>query len=271
MMKRRQNAAKLRIENLENRNLMAGDVAVQVTDGALFVTGDQESNGVELVSTGVEGQYIVTGLDAGDNATTVNGETAPLVVDGVTRSIHVRLGDGDDTLQAPNLSVDGPMRVRMGQGDDAVHIGDVEADEAVVEITRGLSISLGDGDDRVGIANVNARGIRVSGGAGNDEILARNTKNRIVRVAGQSGDDDIRVNNVHARHIGIRSGLGDDSVRVVDSKTQRLFAHLGLGDDNIAINGTDARRIRIVGNEGVNTLETDLALADLSASGFGKA
>ena len=271
MMKRRKNAAKLRMENLEDRNLMAGDVAVQVTGGSLVLTGDQESNGVELVSTGVEGQYIVTGLDAGGDATTVNGESTALVVDGVTRSVHVRLGDGDDTLQAPNLNVDGPMRVRMGRGNDAVHIGDVEADEAVVEITRGLNVSLGDGDDRAGIANAKVRGMRVSGGAGDDEIRIRNTKNRIVRVAGRAGEDDIRLNNVHARHIGIHSGANDDSVRVVDSKTQRLFAHLGLGDDNIAINGTEARRLRIVGSEGANAIETDLALEELEASGFGEA
>ena len=170
-MQRKAKKANLRLENLENRNLLAGDVTVQLIDGTLFVAGDQDANGVELTSTSIDGQVVVSGLDVGGAPTTINGESTPLVIEGVERSVRISLRDGDDVLRVPNLDIDGALLVRTGTGDDSVRIGDAEADAAVVDIARGAYVNLGPGDDRLGISHTHANWMRINAGAGNDTVV----------------------------------------------------------------------------------------------------
>lgn len=265
---KRSNSANLRLENLENRNLMAGDVTVNVLGGNLVIVGDDAANGIELTSTAEAGQLIVSGLDAADEATTINGEDAPLVVDGVNRGVIIRMGQGDDLLRFPQLNVRGTVNVRMGAGDDVVRIGDVEADAAVVEIGRALNVSLGTGNDRATVANTRARWIRASGGAGDDTIRTRDSASRSLSLNGGTGDDELRVNGARTRHLRLRGGGGDDHVGIVDSNARSITAVLGTGDDQLGIQDTEAARIRAHGAAGTDSLVTDLALEDLQLRGF---
>lgn len=268
-MKRKPNNANLRMESLEKRNLMAGDVTVNVLDGNLLISGDQKANGIELTSTAVEGQFIVTGIDAGGSPTSVNGDSTPLVVEGVDRNVLVRMGNGDDRLVAPNLDIEGRMLVRMGAGDDHVRIGAAEADEAVVDIDKGLYLHLGTGDDQAAISNVRTRRMRIGGGAGNDRVGVHHAVvEHTMHLSGRAGDDEIRVDGVHARRLAIHGGSGEDSANVTHALARSFTVNMSVGDDQIVVHNSAFQRAALFGARGDDSLATDLALEDIYVRGF---
>ena len=261
-------AATLRMEHLEDKNLMAGDVAVNVIGNSLMVRGDVEANGVQIVSAAEDGQFIVRGMDAGGAATTINGGDEPLVVEDVDR-IYIRLGAGDDQLRMPQLSLRGSMRVSMGAGDDVVRIGDGDAEDAAVDVGRTLSISLGGGNDQAGIVRTHAGRLHLTAGAGDDSVRIRDSLvDRSLRVAGRTGDDDIELRNVLSRSIGIHGGRGSDEVSVRDTQTRKLAVGLGAGDDSLLVADSAVRRAAFRGSQGTDSLATDLAMEDYRARGF---
>src|SRR5690349_1891612 len=81
------------VEGLENRALLAGNVAVSVSGGTLFITGDAAGNGVSVQQLD-SGKYFVTGFSVSGGNTTVNGSAAGKIVTGVTNDINVDLNAG---------------------------------------------------------------------------------------------------------------------------------------------------------------------------------
>ena len=80
-----------RIEKLENKTLMAGDVGIAVSAGDLNVTGDASDNEVVIRATEDAGMFAVEGL----NGTTINGRQS-VTVKGVNDDMFVNLGNGDN-------------------------------------------------------------------------------------------------------------------------------------------------------------------------------
>ena len=60
-------------EQLESRELMAGNVVASVQGNMLLLWGDGEANGVTLTYNAGSKKYQVTGKDAGGSPTTING------------------------------------------------------------------------------------------------------------------------------------------------------------------------------------------------------
>src|SRR5437899_5059569 len=106
----------LKVEQLERRAMLAGNVAVSVSGGNLFVTGDNHDNAV-LIQEVDDGDgkasthaYAVTGFDFADamvtgfesGPTTIHGGVdvggGTHVVRGVTANIIIDLKKGNDAL-----------------------------------------------------------------------------------------------------------------------------------------------------------------------------
>ena len=116
---------------LEERTLMAGDVAVSVVNGDLRITGDAAANDVAVVQTMqngvlVTGSYFVTGR----NGTTINGQAAGRTFTGVTRDFNINMGGNDD-------------RVTLGQEND------LYGPNNQVKVPRDLLINVGGGNNSV--------------------------------------------------------------------------------------------------------------------------
>ena len=80
---RRHPARRLGAENLETRNLLAGDVMVEVDDsGNLLIRGDAESNNI-LIEAGEHGQYAIIGRPDENGVDTMVNGVAAVKVDGV--------------------------------------------------------------------------------------------------------------------------------------------------------------------------------------------
>src|SRR3990170_3444629 len=93
-----------RFELLEQRQLLAGDVLVNVVDGILMVRGDALDNKIMIAAGAEAGDFVVTGLDG----TTVHedGQTpgAEVTVTGV-HSAKVGLGAGNDLVAVVGANV----------------------------------------------------------------------------------------------------------------------------------------------------------------------
>jgi len=113
------------LESLEQRDLMAGDVAVTSDfNNTLFINGDEQANFVVVESTGVSDQIRLTGLPTAGGPTTINGQpsiTINLVdFDVVVEQILTDLGGGDDRLFFQDATLQTNLQIDTGTGDDDV-------------------------------------------------------------------------------------------------------------------------------------------------------
>ena len=116
---------RLSLENLENRLAPAGNVLATMVGGNLMIRGDGEANGLHLMFN-ADGTVEVTGVEAGGEATTINGSNEPFVATNLRFVTRVHLGAGDDSLQVESEAIEGDpvanqrLLINVGQGTDTV-------------------------------------------------------------------------------------------------------------------------------------------------------
>jgi hypothetical protein len=121
----------LRVEPLESRLLLDGDVSLAFIGGAVTITGDGGNNEVVLE----QGTGQVT-FSSRDGTTTINGSLDPYVFSGDLSSVRADMGDGEDFVEAFGVQVAGDFVFDGGEGESdgcnliaSVHIGgDVRLD-----------------------------------------------------------------------------------------------------------------------------------------------
>jgi len=141
-----------RIEPLESRRMMAGDVSVLFADGSLDIIGDGADNAIYIYEN-------TTGIVVeGANGTTVNGVAGPLVavppLSKITNDLNIDLNGGDDSLVLFGFSVGDDITVFTDGGHDSVAMTQMQADGEILVVTGGGSDSVaviattaGDEDD----------------------------------------------------------------------------------------------------------------------------
>src|SRR5687767_2123084 len=136
-------SAPFRVDALESRRLLSGDVLAKVIGGKLLLLGDNQDNAVVINDDGLaSGQLRLTA----SGGTTINGSAEPVVLSGITRGIAVRLEDGADgitldgitaggksgvsingsggadTIKILNSAITGRTKIRAGGGDDVIEL-----------------------------------------------------------------------------------------------------------------------------------------------------
>jgi hypothetical protein len=219
-MKKRFGASRsLRYEGLEQREMMAGDVAAYVDQGILKVIGDNLPNAVEVTPGSKAGSFIVNGTTQYTGADTrINGSYKSFQFSGVTQGVQVIMNGGDDHLQVgkppatPTSNIPGPF---------------------------GLGIDMGSGDDVLYVRNVNVKGsCGISGQDGNDKVYVYDSyfaQDLIVDTA--NGNDFVDVNSITAaRYLMVGTGAGNDEVRLYKAGAAWIYSHLGDNDDKLVVN-----------------------------------
>src|SRR5262245_41175627 len=102
-MSRRSATARLSLETLEDRHMMAGNVTVNLSSGDLVVTGDGLGNDIVITQTvlngaPVPGRFRIEGL----NNTRINGQ-AVRIFENVTDDMVINLNGGDDRVRLASL------------------------------------------------------------------------------------------------------------------------------------------------------------------------
>jgi hypothetical protein len=220
-----------RIESLEDRSLLAGTVAAFVSNGDLFIRGDNSANGVAIRQVDI-GAYEVTGFALGGSATLINGSASPQVITGIVGDFNIDLFAGSDILVVSNdLVASMTLATELNGGvpviiPPSLVIPDPSVDAVQTHVPRNMIVKMNGGDDGLGV-NVEVGGGGDGGGWWADLSVG------LDRVA-------IERSTIH-NHLTLLAGAGADNARIVDSsitKAVRMF--MENGNDEFAADGMSA-------------------------------
>ena len=259
MSKTRKSRRHLRMESLEDRILMAGDVLVTAVTTplgpTLDIVGDNLSNDIAIWESG--GLVHVAGLPAGGSPTTINGAPATAAFSAIGYNFHIDMQGGKDRVSMDNVNAQ-DLNVHLGSGRDAIGITNTQvmgstglrggphrdtlhiADSTVF---NNALIAGGRDPDRITLErNVFTGGtLTVKGGPGRDAIFSEyNSYSYLDINSGSEADIVSLYQDEVANLLQIRTGAGDDSVVLdrihVNGPTS---LQTGGGDDGVEVTNSD--------------------------------
>jgi len=290
------------IEALESRIAPAGFIDVIVKNGALImqtVPGDDGVETLRIINGPGTGEYLLD-VSSGTRLR-INGiDLLPdddFVVKGITKSISVSLGAGNDVLSMASTQFGGTLKVDLGDGDNIFSLtrGSAAslayqggADEDLVflagaTIPGSVSVNAGDGENLVDIGGVLFGGdLTVKAGDGPDYLTSVGAiPSRIAgKFSAALGDGDNTISLIArviaGRDVSLTTGNGDDSIRFggnseyvfggnlsINSGTGRDTIHLAAGSLLVTKNLSLASG----GLEGVPVTQRIETFLDLSVGG----
>jgi hypothetical protein len=228
---------RLRIESLENRYLMAGNLTSSLDGGVLTLTGDALDNLSFVNGTGVPGQVIVQPV-----ATTIDGQAAPKTFNGV-ESVVINSLDGNDQFSFQNLAVTN-LTVLLGNGNDFAVTG-TQFGPNSVGVTGTLTVEAGAGNDVIQLfRSFGDYDMVVNAGDGNDFIQTYSNSADTVTVNLGQGFDTL--NTAYLTAFGVwhvDGGTEGDLFSVITSSArEEAFFFSGDGNDNLAFNANEFRK-----------------------------
>lgn len=246
--------APVRLERLERRTLLAGNVTAQLSGMNAIFRGDAADNSVEVVAE--DGNVIVRGLDG----TTINGSAADLIlVNGaIGGNLNAVLGDGNDRFVVNGVSIGRNASVSGGRGNDEiafvgmstigtnVAIAGLDGNDVLSlqnsTVGRHLTLAGHRGDDLLIVSTATIGGnLAVNGGTGNNDIAVDGSRiGRDTRIATGNDHDEVVIRNSElVDDLYISTARGTDVV-VLDSTTvgDKSVIRTGSGTDHVLIDGT---------------------------------
>lgn len=258
---------KLHIEQMEAREMMAGDVAGYVSNNTLYLYeayGQAGRDNSVSISQIAPGTVRVKGGPAADGTISkVNGQ---LYTDfKVTGGLNIAFGGGNDDVTLAGVT---PPSFH----DVNVDLGAPLTTRTTITTTSLVSVTPADRD------RITVNGLRIPGwltintGADNDQVSVLNTsvgqsnlKSGTANTGGINvntglGDDTITFDGLRSNHdINIDAGAGQDKVEVLNGAVvDNFMAQLGDGDDVLTINNLNttiqAGTTRILGGNGTDRI-----------------
>jgi|GEM_PF-437709 len=201
-----------RVEHLETRALLAGNVVASLSGDHLNITGDVSANSIEI--TVLNNQVQLRGLDS----TTINGSTDVFVIaqntDTITGNVNIAMGASNDSVSfSRNVKFGGTLTVLGDDGNDTIN-----STGAIFRSTT--RILGGDGNDTISLQDSTADGILfINGNQGDDLVSLKDmTTNGPLKIKGKDGNDGVSLNNVTSNgSVTIKMGHGDDDVTIRNS------------------------------------------------------
>jgi hypothetical protein len=250
------------LERLEDRQMMAGDIAAYLQSGVLNLAesagyqGGQ--NGVSIVQVAPH-TLMVTGLQTDDGGTsTINGHVSQQF-SGVN-SLNVNLGGGNDLVDigldnhavsltdvsinvdgtkakfnaygfdydkvnVANLTTTGRLNIQTGKDNDVVNIGNLRIGDNDLDA---LTINSGGGSDTLNLNNVQV--------SGNLSILTADSTSKA------TDSDQVNLQTVSAGNgILVKTGSGKDTVTATDvTAIGDMQIDTGAGNDTVKLNSVQA-------------------------------
>lgn len=239
------------IQQLEEKAMMAGDVAVSVSGGDLIIN---EAAGHQGEDQAVEVRQLEDGKMqvSGKNGTMIQ---VPMYIFQNGQIVQTNMRVGSWTYSGVNDDI----RVDLGEGSDRFET----AASTTLEVDS-LSVDMGHGNERdtVSLRNVATRGsVSVTTGAGNDFVSVHNSTvgdGRWEDLTIRTGDG---IDTVNLFQTTVRDNVNIDTadsqtLNEVDRVTMQqvtmddLFADLGAGDDDLNIYYSNMDDANIQGGRG---------------------
>lgn len=230
-MTRSRTPRRLSLQNLESRNLMAGNVVVNFSSQDLTITGDSQSNELRIYeSTTVANRLVIEGL----NGTTINGQTHYVLQVSQLDDVKIDLNDGHDRLLMTNISLTNTtshsdLTIEGDGGNDYIYMDNVSGFTGEIEIdTHG----------------------------GNDTVWMRGVYANDIDVETGDHDDVVTMINILAHDAYVRTGSGQDRVTMNNVDVQDdLYADLGGGNDYLQVQSSSGNDVTFLGGTGIDTLK----------------
>jgi hypothetical protein len=217
---------RLRLENLEPRQMLAGDVTVAVVGGLLSINGDTDNNAIVISSTGNPGEFTVS---SEDGTTTINGGTGPLTVSGAVRA-NIDLYNGADLVQfdTTNHAIHFSETLQIGSGLGPVAVADIVRVSGgnVLSVGGDFTILLEEESSETDLANVQVAGsLSISTGPG---------RHCLIRVENSTVSGDLSVETGDSCVANLNADVqGDVYLYVNDARIS-----LGSSSQDLSIGGT---------------------------------
>lgn len=186
------NGRKCNFESLENRRMLAGNVVAKVDKGTIELKGDNFSNGV-VVTAGVNpNEYIITGVNQGGNATSINGiPNGAVTLVNVTKGLKANLSRGNDSITVNNVTINGKVNIKTGLGIDRVVVN-------ASTLNSSLQIRTGGNADDIVVNNTTVAGkTKLAGGRNFDEVLLTASTYGKLDVSLGKGNDELIVASIN--------------------------------------------------------------------------
>ena len=242
---------KLSFQQLEDRQLMAGNVTAAVSNHSLTITGDNDADQIQIVQVANQtNQFTVAGF----NATTINGKASQTFT--ITGNISVNfkgyfsdLVVGNLLTEVPtasaNTTLPGSLNVVLGNGYGWMELFNTS-------VGGNVTISGGSGEDHVnfsgsniGLANVNGGNHDCSinlGGGLNVFQMKYTTVERdlLFHDNGSTSNDEVQLfGGSVGRNATIQTGVNNDSVEISEYYFGKaLNVQTGGGADFVALGET---------------------------------
>lgn len=197
------------LDALESRVFLSGTVMASVVQGNLKIWGDAAANVVALDQTGLStGQVRISG----DSGTSINNQTDPVVLSGITSGTYMALGEGADSLTMSGLTLPGALLINAAGGANTLSLNNVEV-AGTLFIEHGASP------------------------AGTSTQITNTTVGAHLSVVAGTGPQDVLLRSVEVQgNLGILTGKGPNRVQVDDSTFHsEVRINTGGGADSIQI------------------------------------
>ena len=265
-----------RLQKLEDRALLAGNVTAQMLGQTALVTGDSADNNTQILVD--NGNVVVRGLDG----TTINGSTDDFILATGTAlpgNLIASFGDGNDTFTLDGVTTGRHAWIAGGNGNDSLAVmggstigfnlrmdGDAGDDVISLQdstVTGTPTLVGGIGNDLIIMSgSIAGNNLLIAAGAGNDDIVVDDSQVGVdTRVFGQSGDDDIVFREATLfDDVFIYAGAGND-IMLFDSTAvgDKSWLFGVSGTDNVNYTGTTqfADKTRVFGGGGPDNIEAE--------------
>jgi len=259
----RHSRPQLRLESLENRITMAGDVAASLSGETLSLRGDEAANSVRIIQE-MGNSILIEGLDG----TRINGASQVRYNGAGLEKTDLRLFGGNDRLEIRALRASVDHNLELGAGDDTVILQD-----AVAGVK--LTVKTDDGFDRVtatGVRTGEDFSIETEQGMASVAVNASSVGGSLTILAKDSADSIQVTSTTVGKDLKIDSGKGDDTVAlqnvtvgltsttIVDEGADRVTLNNVVATEDVNIEaGKDADRVAMTD---VRSLKNITVLAD---------
>ena len=268
------------MEKLEARHLLAGNVLATISQGDLYLTGDQAGNGVQISQLGT-GSYKISGLTWEGAPTTINGQSS-IIMNRLWSNLFVDLRQGNDALAITNailppsalvtptssqfrsttLTIPQDLVISGGDGNDILALGSVH-------VGRDLLIRAGRGADHIFVAHSTIQDdMAAAGEAGNDQLTVAHTIVRdVLGLYDTDGSNRVTVTSTLAGWTEVNVGVDDDKITLIDlAVTWDLRLATWSGNDQVELTRVTARNVGVDMGTGNDSLRVSEILVGTDAN-----
>lgn len=223
-----------RIESLEHRRLMAGDVAVALEGSLLRIEGDNLGNQI-VIAQAATGDVVVSG----QSGTLVNGLPSVRFVRPNLNAMEIRMEAGDDTVTMRSVQLANDLMVDLGAGNDRL------VNPAVAPMVIGANANIyGEaGADIVQLSGTTVReDLYIDGGIGalNAQLNGVQVDKFMSTIGDEANDVVSVVNSSFGLGATIETKGGSDRVTLTDVNAFALSvntdANSAMGADVVTLN-----------------------------------